>query len=207
MALSWTLDKIGPLCRSAEDCGLVLHDIAGATADDPGSAGKSFYYAPAVRARFEGSSRRIRAGRFHRVGRPRGASRISPRRSKRSGPWACSWSKPSFPTSPTARAIGTIISSEACGDLRAAHSKWQRRPAGRSEADRRAEGRPGNSRQGLSEGHAHPQPDSRGLSRRLRDIDMLLAPARLGARAQNHATARSSAETTGPRPKSAASPH
>ena len=46
MALSWTLDKIGPLCRSAEDCGLVLAAIAGADAKDPGSAGKSFYYAP-----------------------------------------------------------------------------------------------------------------------------------------------------------------
>ncbi len=29
MALSWTLDKIGPFCRSAEDCGLVLEAIAG----------------------------------------------------------------------------------------------------------------------------------------------------------------------------------
>jgi len=47
MALSWTLDKIGPLCRSAEDCGLVLHEIAGADPEDPTSAGKSFYYAPA----------------------------------------------------------------------------------------------------------------------------------------------------------------
>src|SRR5580693_9234264 len=46
MALSWTLDKIGPLARSAEDCGLVLHEIAGADAADPASAGKSFYYAP-----------------------------------------------------------------------------------------------------------------------------------------------------------------
>jgi aspartyl-tRNA(Asn)/glutamyl-tRNA(Gln) amidotransferase subunit A len=46
MALSWTLDKIGPLCRSAEDCGLVLHEIAGADAEDPASAGKSFHYAP-----------------------------------------------------------------------------------------------------------------------------------------------------------------
>ena len=46
MALSWTLDKIGPMCRSAEDCGLVLHEIAGGDGDDPGSAGKSFYYAP-----------------------------------------------------------------------------------------------------------------------------------------------------------------
>jgi aspartyl-tRNA(Asn)/glutamyl-tRNA(Gln) amidotransferase subunit A len=47
MALSWTLDKIGPMCRSAEDCGLVLHEIAGSDAEDPASAGKSFYYAPA----------------------------------------------------------------------------------------------------------------------------------------------------------------
>ena len=46
MALSWTLDKIGPLCRSAEDCGIVLETIAGADADDPGSAHKSFYYTP-----------------------------------------------------------------------------------------------------------------------------------------------------------------
>ena len=46
MALSWTLDKIGPLCRSAEDCGIVLAAIAGADPKDPGSAGKSFYYAP-----------------------------------------------------------------------------------------------------------------------------------------------------------------
>ena len=46
MALSWTMDKIGPLCRSAEDCGLVLQAIAGSDSKDPGSAGKSFYYAP-----------------------------------------------------------------------------------------------------------------------------------------------------------------
>jgi aspartyl-tRNA(Asn)/glutamyl-tRNA(Gln) amidotransferase subunit A len=29
MALSWTLDKLGPFARSAEDCGLILHAIAG----------------------------------------------------------------------------------------------------------------------------------------------------------------------------------
>ena len=44
MALSWTLDKIGPMCRSAEDCGLVLRVIAGRDSNDPASAGKSFYY-------------------------------------------------------------------------------------------------------------------------------------------------------------------
>ena len=46
MALSWTMDKIGPICRSAEDCGTILEIISGADSDDPGSAGKSFYYAP-----------------------------------------------------------------------------------------------------------------------------------------------------------------
>ena len=29
MALCWTLDKLGPMCRSADDCGLVLAAIAG----------------------------------------------------------------------------------------------------------------------------------------------------------------------------------
>ena len=46
MALSWTLDKIGPMCRSAEDCALVLQAISGGDYEDPGSGNKSFYYAP-----------------------------------------------------------------------------------------------------------------------------------------------------------------
>lgn len=35
MALCWTLDKIGPMCRSAEDCRIVLEAIAGYDANDP----------------------------------------------------------------------------------------------------------------------------------------------------------------------------
>jgi aspartyl-tRNA(Asn)/glutamyl-tRNA(Gln) amidotransferase subunit A len=46
MALSWTLDKIGPMCRSAEDCALVLKEIAGGDTQDPGSARRNFTYAP-----------------------------------------------------------------------------------------------------------------------------------------------------------------
>jgi len=53
MALSWTLDKIGPMCHSAEDCGLVLAAIAGGDSDDPGSSGKSFYYAPQYARKIE----------------------------------------------------------------------------------------------------------------------------------------------------------
>lgn len=39
MALSWTMDKIGPIARSVEDCALVLEAIAGADAADPSSRG------------------------------------------------------------------------------------------------------------------------------------------------------------------------
>ena len=46
MPLSWTLDKLGPFCHSADDCGLVLEVIAGGDHHDPGSSGKSFYYTP-----------------------------------------------------------------------------------------------------------------------------------------------------------------
>lgn len=52
MPLSWTLDKIGVLARSADDCGLVLHTIAGRDDDDPGSARKSFYYTPQYYRKF-----------------------------------------------------------------------------------------------------------------------------------------------------------
>lgn len=45
MALSWTLDKLGPMCHSAEDCGLVLSAIAGDDPKDPSSSGKSFAFA------------------------------------------------------------------------------------------------------------------------------------------------------------------
>jgi aspartyl-tRNA(Asn)/glutamyl-tRNA(Gln) amidotransferase subunit A len=46
MALSWTLDKLGPFGRSVEDCGRVLQAIAGGDPKDPGSVGRGFYYAP-----------------------------------------------------------------------------------------------------------------------------------------------------------------
>src|SRR5258708_21254351 len=34
MALCWTLDKIGPICRSADDCAIVLETIAGPDPND-----------------------------------------------------------------------------------------------------------------------------------------------------------------------------
>ena len=42
MALSWTLDKLGPMGRTADDCALVLATIAGPDAADESSSGRSF---------------------------------------------------------------------------------------------------------------------------------------------------------------------
>ena len=60
MALCWTLDKLGPLARSADDCGLVLSAIAGFDPDDP-TTGEGFHY----RAR---PTRRGRPGERFKVG-------------------------------------------------------------------------------------------------------------------------------------------
>jgi aspartyl-tRNA(Asn)/glutamyl-tRNA(Gln) amidotransferase subunit A len=61
MALSWTMDKLGPLARSAEDCGLVLEAIAGPDPQDP----------TAIAERFT-APRRARLARRYRVGILRG---------------------------------------------------------------------------------------------------------------------------------------
>ena len=52
MALSWTMDKVGPMCRSAEDCGLVLQVISGGDRNDRTLSGKRFYYAPQFARKF-----------------------------------------------------------------------------------------------------------------------------------------------------------
>lgn len=47
MALTWSHDKIGPLCRSAHDCGLVLDAIAGPDPDDAAATDRPYRYPPA----------------------------------------------------------------------------------------------------------------------------------------------------------------
>ena len=48
MALSYTMDKVGPICREAEDCALVFAAISGAHHRDRSSVDKPFHYAPKV---------------------------------------------------------------------------------------------------------------------------------------------------------------
>src|SRR5262245_35921689 len=42
MALCWTLDKLGPMCRTADDCGLVLQTLAGQDPADETSVDRDF---------------------------------------------------------------------------------------------------------------------------------------------------------------------
>ena len=44
MALSWTMDKLGPLCRSVEDCALVLDAIYGPDGKDKSAIPASFHW-------------------------------------------------------------------------------------------------------------------------------------------------------------------
>jgi Asp-tRNA(Asn)/Glu-tRNA(Gln) amidotransferase A subunit family amidase len=62
MALSWTLDKVGPLCRSVEDTALVLAAIHGADGLDPSAVDRPFSWPAAPPAFDPGALRGLRIG-------------------------------------------------------------------------------------------------------------------------------------------------
>ncbi len=62
MALCWTLDKLGPLCLTADDCGIVLEAIAGHDEMDRSSHSGTFDY-----TRQAWSERRFRIGVLKQV--------------------------------------------------------------------------------------------------------------------------------------------
>jgi aspartyl-tRNA(Asn)/glutamyl-tRNA(Gln) amidotransferase subunit A len=68
MALSWTLDKLGPMARSADDCGLVLEVLAGADPRDPSSLDAPYA------ARTPGAAPQRPGGGRLRLAVPRGAA-------------------------------------------------------------------------------------------------------------------------------------
>jgi Asp-tRNA(Asn)/Glu-tRNA(Gln) amidotransferase A subunit family amidase len=73
MALSWSMDKLGPICRSVEDCALVLGAIHGADGLDPtardvpfrwdGEAGPEGIRVGYLASAFEGDEERVPADR------------------------------------------------------------------------------------------------------------------------------------------------
>ena len=48
MALSWTMDKVGPICKTAEDCAIVFSVIHGADPRDPMSVDYPFTYRSSI---------------------------------------------------------------------------------------------------------------------------------------------------------------
>ncbi|TMB99093.1 MAG: amidase [Chloroflexi bacterium] len=59
LPLSWSLDHVGPLARSVEDCAIMLQAIAG---DDPADASSSAESVPDYRAALSGGVRGLRVG-------------------------------------------------------------------------------------------------------------------------------------------------
>lgn len=60
MALSWTMDKIGPICRTVEDCAIVFNAIHGSDGIDPTAIDLPFNYTPYT------DIRTLRIGYLHR---------------------------------------------------------------------------------------------------------------------------------------------
>jgi aspartyl-tRNA(Asn)/glutamyl-tRNA(Gln) amidotransferase subunit A len=69
MAIAWTMDKLGPMCRTADDCGLVLATIAGHDPQDldslPANVAEFSYDSPASRP----ATKPLRIGRLTNVWR------------------------------------------------------------------------------------------------------------------------------------------
>jgi aspartyl-tRNA(Asn)/glutamyl-tRNA(Gln) amidotransferase subunit A len=66
MALSWTMDKLGPMARSADDCGLILNAIAGSDPGDPSASDRPYTY-PTRGMRTEGFRFGVLSGATHNV--------------------------------------------------------------------------------------------------------------------------------------------
>ena len=48
MALSWTMDKVGPICRTADDCAMVFASLIGVDHRDPSTIARGFRYPATV---------------------------------------------------------------------------------------------------------------------------------------------------------------
>ncbi|HKV45156.1 MAG TPA: amidase [bacterium] len=111
MALAWTMDKIGPMCRSAEDCGLVLEAIAAPDPRDPGSAGRIFRMTRKARQRLSALRVGYLAGDFeqsvHRSARAVMQEAVAAVRSL-----GVRWKRIALPDLPIDAAARTIIRAE-----------------------------------------------------------------------------------------------
>jgi aspartyl-tRNA(Asn)/glutamyl-tRNA(Gln) amidotransferase subunit A len=114
MALAYSLDKIGPMCRSAEDCDTVLKAISGHDPDDAGSL-------PESQARYSGSTiqGKLRIGWISNAWKelsPEVSSHVSSARSVLQS--AASMTEVSLPDGPWEAAAGTVVSVEGATAFR-----------------------------------------------------------------------------------------
>jgi Asp-tRNA(Asn)/Glu-tRNA(Gln) amidotransferase A subunit family amidase len=65
-SLCWSLDKVGPICRTADDCGLVLNAIAGYDPRDDATSRRKFSY-PTVPARTHRPKLAVVRGSYERA--------------------------------------------------------------------------------------------------------------------------------------------
>jgi aspartyl-tRNA(Asn)/glutamyl-tRNA(Gln) amidotransferase subunit A len=115
MALAWTLDKLGPLARSADDAALVLAALAGPDPKDPSTTGDAFAYVdtsrPTARPRV-GALRHATAGAIPEV-------RANFERSVEAlREFAQVQDDVPFPDFPWGPAVGTIVDAEGASALR-----------------------------------------------------------------------------------------
>jgi aspartyl-tRNA(Asn)/glutamyl-tRNA(Gln) amidotransferase subunit A len=121
MALSWTLDKLGPMCRTADDCGLVLAAIAGRDNLDPSTAHRPFTWSDDAKKNGAGPSdgKKWRIGVFKNV-----AANAQPAVRKNYEAAVevlrkiANIVEVKYPALPIGDVIGTIIGAEAAASFR-----------------------------------------------------------------------------------------
>lgn len=114
MALSWTLDKLGPMCRTAEDCGLVLAVIAGRDPLDPTTVSKPLNFPEAGKAK----KYRIGVLRNANQGAMPSVRQNFEQSLKVLGKFCDIAEDVPFPDMPFSPAVGTIINAEGASAFR-----------------------------------------------------------------------------------------
>lgn len=116
MALCWTLDKLGPMCRSANDCALVFNTIAGKDPLDPSSKDRPGGSAAAARGKRFGLRIGVMKDSYEKA-QPEVKDNFlqSVEVLKRFGTIEMDVKLPDFPYGP---AVGTIVDAEGAAAFR-----------------------------------------------------------------------------------------
>ena len=119
MALCWTLDKLGPMCRSAEDCALILSVAAGHDPLDPSTGKMPFTYAGRA-------ARSAPSGKNFKIGVIKGsADKAQPQVKKNFeesvkvlAKFASIEEAVEFPDMPFGQVVGVIVAAEGASAFR-----------------------------------------------------------------------------------------